>query len=374
MPRRSIVLLTLVCLFVSAGRAAHAAPRYQALGGKDLKKAESILSKLRRLEETTASGDSDSFDRAAGRLYPGIFAKVSGLRDGDLKTDLATAVSLYESAFRIRREGGGPPPDCSRELRDSYSRLCRETPGGDPVRLLRAKARLHASWAEMELRYARGDRDAETLDAMSLIRAERGTDLALAEEALHVLKELAEGISTGASALSDSASASGIRVSALNDGMSALSTGASALRVAPSTLVVAASALGVGESSARAPARHTPPREQAGRLSENLSGSLEEIDRILASLPRSRAHQLLHNARDAFRDGLYWRLESLPARALIVSANSFDAPDTLPQTGLRADDADRAELANLRSAFKFIARAEEALQKMNAESVLGAGF
>ena len=338
MPLR-IVLLSLLCLFVFAGRAAHAAPHERPPDGKDLKRAESLLSKLHQLE---AAGDSDAFGKTARKLYPGLFNSVSKLRDGDLKTDLATAVTLYESALRATREANGNAPDCSRELRYTYSRLCLENASGGRALLLRAKARLHAHWAETELAYARGNRDAATLDSMSLIRAERGIDLALAEEALHVLKEAAEALSNDASALS---------------------TGASSAKA----------------SSAKAFGRNSLASEQTDGLSASLSGKLEEVagrleevERILASLPRTRANQLLRNARDAFRDGLYWQLKTLPSRSLVVNAssfnaNSFDAPDTLPQLDLRADDAEHAALCNLRSALKFINRAEEAVATMNAE-------
>ncbi|MDT5296106.1 MAG: hypothetical protein QOJ76_2986, partial [Acidobacteriota bacterium] len=236
MPRR-IVLLTLLCLLVSTGNAAQASPKTRAPGGKDLKRAESLISKLQRLEEAAAEpADSDVFGRAAARLYPGLFESVAKLRDGDLKTDLATAVSLYESALRASREGRGPVPDCSRELRDSYARLCLENRSGDAAHLLLSKAHLHARWAETELRYAGGERGAETLDAMSLIRAERSTDMALAEEALYVLKELAEGVNAGASS------------AAAASGRHALASG-----------------------------HHTLARGQAGSPSDNPGGRLEEV-------------------------------------------------------------------------------------------------
>ncbi|MDT5157579.1 MAG: hypothetical protein QOH51_1936 [Acidobacteriota bacterium] len=349
MPRR-IVLLTLLCLLVSAGNAAQASPHTRAPGGKDLKRAESLISKLRRLEESAAA--PGGFGKAAARLYPGLYASVSKLRDSDLKTDLATAVSLYESALRASREGGGASPDCTREMRDSYARLCLENRGGDAARLLVSKARLHTGWAETELDYARGERGAETLEAMSLIRAERSTDMALAGEALYVLKELAEGPNAGASA----AAASGRHTLAsdhhvLTSGHDALASGHDALARGQATR---------GQAD-------TFSDNLDGRLSDNLDGRLEEVERILASLPHGRAHQVLRNARDAFRDGLYWQLKAIPARSLVVSANSFNAPDTLPQIGLRADDAERAAHANLRTAFKFITRAEEVLGSMNDE-------
>ena len=298
MPRR-VVSQALLCLLVFAGQAAQAAPGEKDQK-KELKKAEAVLSKLRGLEEATGPADRDSFAGAARGLYPDLFTKVSALREGHLKTELATAVAFYESAWRVARRGGGGAADCSRELRESYARLCRGANGGDRAALLRAKARLHARRAEAELLYARGDRGDETLDAVSLTRAERGTDRALAAEALQSLRELVGG--------------SGV--------------------------------------SARA---------------EDLGGRLDALDRVLASLPRDRTQRLLCEARDAFRDGLYWHLKAAPALSLFVDASAFAPRGELPPLGLRADDASRAAQANLRAALRYINRAEEELVTVNGE-------
>ena len=290
MPRR-IVLLTLLCLPVFA---AQASAQEAAPGGKELKRAEAVLFKLRRLAAAAASETPGAFEKAARTLNPGLFASVSKLRDGDVKTDLSTAVTLYDSALRAMGA-----VDCARELRDAYARLCLEA-GGDRARLLRAKARLHTGWAEAALLYARGARDHATLDALNLIRGERATDRTLAEETLLELKELAASNGGGA-------------------------------------------------------------REEASP--ETLPHRLEQLDRLLASLPRDRAAHLLREARAAFRDGLYWRLKAAPSRTRVVNVNSFDGatPGALPRLGLRADDAERTAHANLRAALKFIKRAEEVL-------------
>lgn len=289
------VLLTLSCLLVFAVQAAQAAPGVQE-SKKDLERAEAVLSKLRRLEEAPGR---EAFARAARALYPGLFSKVSGMREGGLKTELTTAVMLYESALRAGRQGGGTP-DCRREPRESYARLCFEAGRGGRAAFLRAKALLHARRAEAELLYASGDRAAATLDAVSLIRAERDTDRALASDALHSLKEL-----------------------------------------------VASAA----------------PTSEAGgaRPASEVAGRLEALDRLLASLPRDHTYRLLREARDAFHDGLYWRLKAAPALALVVDAGSFAPRGELPGLALRADDATRAAQANLRAALKFIGRAEEEL-------------
>ena len=296
MPPRSFSL-TLLCLLVfAAGHTAHAAPEVKD-SKKFLKRAEVVISKLRRLEEASATADRDAFAKAARKLYPGLFSKVSALGDGGLKTELTTAVVLYESSLRAARQGGAP--DCSRELRESYARLCFETREGGGAAFMRAKALLHTRRAEAELLYARGERGAATLDAVALIRAERDTDRALASDALRSLKEL-----------------------------------------------VAASTSG-----------------DAACPTVDVAGGLEAFERVLASLPRDRPHQLLREARDALRDGLYWRRKAAPALALLIDAGSFTPRGELPRMGLRADDATHAAQANLRAALKFIGRAEEELRQ-----------
>ena len=290
MPRK-VLLLTLLCLSVFAARDVRAARVERA---KDLKRAEAVLSKLIRLEEAATSRESGALRKAASKLFPGLFTSVSKLPDSDLKTDLSTAVALYDSA--ARDSGERSTLDCSRELRDSYSRLCREAAAsGDGRRadLLAAKARLHTRFAEAELRHARGVRDEATLETLKRIRAERSTDIALAREALRALKEL-----TGKPADSD---------------------------------------------------------------------RLEEVGLILASLPRGQVYTLLRNAFDASRDALCWQNRTLPSRALVVDVNSYASPDPLRALDTRADDADRAALANRRAALKFVKRAEEEIERLKSE-------
>ena len=307
MPLLKPVLFAFLCLLAFAGGAANAASYDSAPRDKDLKRADSVIAKLRRLEEA-AVADSGAYRKAAEKIYPGLFASVADLRDGDVKTDLSTAAMLYESAQRNRATTGNDAPDCSRELRATYFRLCRES--ANRTHLFWAKARMHTRFAEAALLHARGDRNPSTLDALTRIRAERAGDLALAEEALRALKELAVELS--------------------------------------------------GDSSVEAVAR----RSSAGstkQLSERITATLGEAELVLASLPRGHVHQLLRNARDAFRDSLFWQLKATPAHALVVSVNSLDAPDPLRQLNLRADDADRAALQNWRGALKFIGKAEDAI-------------
>ncbi|HVF68421.1 MAG TPA: hypothetical protein VM914_12195, partial [Pyrinomonadaceae bacterium] len=74
--------LTLLCLSVFASVA-----EARATNAKDLKRAEVLISKLKRLEEAAASREPGALRKAASKVYPGLFSSVSKLKDSDLKTD-----------------------------------------------------------------------------------------------------------------------------------------------------------------------------------------------------------------------------------------------------------------------------------------------
>ncbi len=77
MPRRAFSLAVLSLLVFAAGNVAHAAPSGKD-SKKDLKRAEALLSKLRRLEEASASSGPEAFVKAARKLYPETFEKSPG--------------------------------------------------------------------------------------------------------------------------------------------------------------------------------------------------------------------------------------------------------------------------------------------------------
>ena len=315
MPRPRVLLLVSFCALLLTRGAAQAAQPEAGSRDRDLKRAEAVLDKLRRLDSAAGSApDLRPFRAAADGLYPGILVQVSELPDGALKTDLATAVALYESARRLRADA--PAPDCRRELRASYLRLCRESAGGGGrAALLFAKARMHARWAEVALSHRRGDAGAATLAALDEIRAERRADLILARRALAALKSLAEGFQSPPAVGDD---------------------GDAARPLSASTAV---------------------PTDA------ELSAALDGVDLLLASLPRDRAQQLLRNARNHLRDALALRRTALAGTALTVSARALGARERLDRPGLDAAAAARAYLQNRRGALNFIRRAEEALEE-----------
>jgi len=308
-PYVASVKLVLACtIFTLGAPAAASASPTAALSDNDVKRAEKIIAKLRRLEEVTASSmDFRTYRAEIKRLYPELFVDASELREGGLKTDLTTAVFLYEEVYRDWGALAARETDCDREVRAAYLKLCREIQDGSPTRLLWSKARLHAKWAQAVVRSYRGANDLGTLTELSEIEAERKVDLILAERALVALRKL--------------------------DGK------------VPDTFDAA-------EGGERIP---------YDQLSGEVSEVLSTVGQLLSSLPRSPLYLMLNNARSSYRDGLFWWGKTYRRRGLTVSVNQLAAPDPLEVIGLPADRVNDAVRANWRSALKYIDQAEKAL-------------
>lgn len=298
--------------------AASAAPR-----DKDLERAEKVIAKLRTIE--SAGDDFDVFKSAVGRAYPGLFREVAALRESDLKTDLATAVFLYEAAWRAWRAGNAPATNCDDEARPLYQKLCREHRKGTRAQMLRAKARLHTRWAESGVNHALGRGDAETLSALAEVRAERDLDLALAARAVSALKSLERDVRA----------------------------------------YVSLAGFEEGRAFADVP---------IGQFSQRAAEAFRAIDRLLASLPRGPVRQTLQNARNSYRDGLFWWRKAEPGSALVVSAGALAEPDPLEAARIDAGAARYTVVVNWRSASKFTARAEELIRSSMGDVALRTEF
>jgi hypothetical protein len=289
-----------------------------ALTDKDIKKAEKIITKLRRLEEVTASPlDFRTYEAEIKRIYPAIFADASEVRESDLKTHLTTAVFLYDAAYRNWFELINLTTDCDRELREIYRKLCREDRGGDPACLLWSKARLHTKYGEAVVRSYRGATDPVTLSVLAEMEEERQADLILAAHAVAALREL------------------GVRVKVYLPHAES-ETGRRATRVS------------------------------FGQFSGEVSSALRVVDQVLASMPRSPLRLLLHNARSGYRDGLFWWEKVYLRQEMTVSALSLAAPDPLNAVGLEADVVRMTALNNWSSALKYTDRAEKAVNEAMA--------
>jgi hypothetical protein len=246
---------------------------------KDIKRGENILSRLRaferpRLESTHSGQHHNSVEKPSSNL----FAEVAGLRASDLKTDLATAIFLYEEAFGLRDEQRGAAFDCESEVRDVYAKLCRESKARTLGDFLRMKARLHLDWAEAFINDYRGIRDAATTAALTEMREERHQDAKFAAEVLKALKALEKE-------------------------------------------VYDYSTLAELENNRKL------ARVSFERFAEEVARMLARVDHLLLSLPRSPVFYPLYHARNAYVDGLFWWRKIHRRNEMVVSANSYRAPE-----------------------------------------------
>jgi hypothetical protein len=318
-PSIKLVLACAAFVFTISGVVAYGAAPAASLRDKDVGKAEKIIVKLHRLEESVASPiDFHTYKTDINGLYPGLFVDASELRDGDLKTDLTTAVFLYESAYRAWAAPDASTLRCEYYLREAYLRLCRESRNGPPTQFLWSKARLHTEWAEAVLRFQRGDADPETLKELSEMRAERKFDLILAERAVAALRKLAERVNSFSSVVEAEKGRAGASLS-------------------------------------------------SKELSEEISVALLTVNSVLASLPRSPLYFMLRNALDSYRDGLFWWGKISQRREMTVSINSLVATDPLKVIGLDAGTVSRTTLDNWREALRYTERAEKAISALKLE-------
>ena len=302
----------------SPARAADAANTSAPREG-DLKRAEKIVARLRLIEAAAAQKPGD-YAAAVENLYPALLSDVSSLRAGDLKADLTTAVLLHDAAYRASRAVPARTPDCDAEAREIYLRLCRENVGGTVAELLRAKARLHTRWAEAAAGYARGRRDAATLDAMAEMRGERLTDAALASRAVAALRNLQANVNAYPS-------------------LAEFEEGREVAKVS---------------------------YEQ---FSADTSAALREVERLLAALPRGPVRQLLTNARSSYRDGLFWWGKTRARNAPTVSAVALAEGDPLEEARLDPTAAGYAVVINWRHALQYTARAEDLIRSNAVQTV-----
>jgi hypothetical protein len=273
--RKMLLLIFLCAISLTSAHARGSLPEIN-LREKDVRKGELIIRQLRRLEQLAAgSPDFKTYRALVNKIYPNLFVKVSELRDSDLKTDLTTAVFLYEEALQRLRDSNSTKLNCHDELRDIYAKACIENESKTAAELLWAKARLHTHWANAVIKYHLGIKDALTMAALEEIRRERQNDLALAERALAALKTL------------------------------------------ESDICAYSSLAEFEEQKALA-------KVSFERLSQEVSEVLRAVDVILQSLPRSSLFYPLYHARNSYNDGVFWWQKTFRQESLVVNANSFN--------------------------------------------------
>lgn len=300
----------LLCLALASH--ADGAAATLAGGEKDVQRAEKIVTKLRQLDEAAAREDASTLRAVASKLYPGLFVTVADMRASELKTDLDTAVFMYERIVRTWfTTGAATLADCAGERPDIYLPLCRELSGGTTRQLLLAKARLHVRWAEAVVKASRGESDDATSRALSEMKTARDNDLLIAARIVETLKPLEEIVNV------------------------------------PATH---AEYLERGSAS------------QAGfdKLEGACADALDVTGALLSSLPRSPLFYHLSNAYRDYSDGLHWQRKVSQSKQLVVSANAFTS-DPLKDLRLNAEQVGYVAVSNWRSALKHTRMAEQTI-------------
>lgn len=309
-----LILIALLTVSSFASFKVHASAPAPTLREKDIATGESIIAKLHRLEQLTKeSGNSEKHRKLVAKMYPGLFVEVADLRESDLKTDLTTAVFLYDEILQSQIDANNAAPDCEDEPKEIYARLCAENKSGTLPGFLMAKARLHTSFAEAVINYHRGRGDVVTMATLQLIREERDNDLTLASEAVKALQSLEKNVCNYS-------------------------------------------------SLAEFEEQRTLTRVSFERLSKEISKTLQSVDRILLSLPRSPLFYSLYHARNSYANGLFWWQKTSSRSKLVVNAKAFNEPDVMNSSKLDTREVSYTIVINWRNAIRHTREAANLIE------------
>jgi hypothetical protein len=313
-----LILIAFLTVSSLSGFTAYASAPASTLREKDLNRGESIIAKLRELERLTAeSASSEKHRKLVAKMYPGLFVQVADLRAGDLKTDLTTAVFLYDEVLQSQIDSNNHTLDCIDEPREVYAKLCFESKTGRLQDFLKAKARLHTRWAEAVINYHRGINDVVTMATLELIRRERDNDLTLARQAVESLQTLEKNVCNYS-------------------------------------------------SLAEFEEKRALARVPFEKLSEDASETLQSIDRVLLSLPRSPLFYPLYHARNSYANGLFWWRKTYRQGKMVVNVNNLAEPDEMKSSRLNAGEVNYTIAINWRNAIRHAREAANIIEALNA--------
>lgn len=308
-----LLLPALLCALPVSGSGVHGSST--TIKEREIKKGEGIIAKLRRIEQLTESApDFESYKKLTAKLYPDLFIEAADLRDSNLKTDLTTAVFLYDEALQRFHDTDRTESDCKDESRAVYFKLCADPQNNTTLKLFWARARLHTRWAAAVVDYNRGVKDAATIATLDEMERERALDLALAEKAVEALRALEQEVCAYSS-----------------------------LREFEEKRVLA--------------------RVPFERLSKDVEDTLRKVDLILNDLPRSPLFYSLYHARNSYCDGLFWWQMSYRQKELVVNANHFARPDELKTLSLDAGTVNYTVTINWRKAINHTRQAERLIEE-----------
>lgn len=170
--------------------AVFAQPANSRLNAKELSKAEQLIVQLEQLDDFINTGpDSEQYKVRIAKLSDGFGRTVASLPEGDVKTDMATAVYWFaQLGLNLNHRTGNASSimNCANERPGVYQKLCESTSGS--VRdFLWAKSRLHMNWARAGIAFQKTGKVCRPLDDIAV---ERKIDQTLAARVIELLKTL----------------------------------------------------------------------------------------------------------------------------------------------------------------------------------------
>jgi hypothetical protein len=300
---------TLVALFAPLliwQAAAYGQLRPSPLSQKQLASAEKLIHKLEAFDVFTQSHPGPrEYKSRLQEFSSAIYKSASKLPESNLRTDITTAIHLYELASLNRdAHATSDPGQCLNERPGVYQRLCAAS-SGSRIQLLLAKARLHVNWAKAGISLAQG----APTNSLTEIELEREADRALAERALDALKRL------------------------------------------QSEVLVHSSLADFEEAG-------TLARVPYETFKNNLHNTTAEVERILSWLPQNRLKFEISNALHSYQDGGMWWSRIYQPRVVDVSELSSSEERNTPSTTAFQTTVPYTVAINWRQAGQYLDRAE----------------
>jgi len=313
---RPLLALTVLLFVLQVAAPAQTDP--SSLSAKQLTKAENVIVQLEQIDAVIANRDFAEYKARVRKLSAGVRGTISNLPEGDLKTDIATAVYLYESAAVDLNHVEAPESaasKCAIEKPGAYRRLC-DSSLGSRRDLLFAKARLHVTWARAGIELHRSGRSDSVRPGDR--EAERENDRALARSVISALKVL-------------------------------------------ESEVVVYNSLGEFETSS------TLVRVPVERFTSDLQKVSADVELILSWLPQNKLKHELANALSSYQDGGLWWQRIYQPRVINVSDLVSPAIRT-PSDTAYLSTVPYTVAIHWRQGSKYLKRAEDTLKKLDAST------
>lgn len=163
------------------------------LSERQREQTEHLICKLEQLGILASKNPQyDEYKAAVHKLSVGIKDEAGELPESDIKTDVLTALYLYERVLSEWDQLERQQPlesRCANERQGADLYPCQNT-GGSQQAWLWSRARLHTGWARAVLHSGKSVQDEAVANDLRVMLEERKLDAVLARKALEALKEL----------------------------------------------------------------------------------------------------------------------------------------------------------------------------------------